>query len=157
MKKSFWILLLCLSSAFVFGDARIMNSEKPAWISVESSCKSHLVRVNEPFEFIINSNRKQKLKVIISQDGEAVLKNLTVTPPAAVTVSWVVKIDRCRKHGKLFGEMRFRALYYLLYFFGNKIFAFCISEADIILGIKDACGGDAAFFKNSRHFIISFQ
>ena len=87
MKKSFWILLLCLSSAFVFGDARIMNSEKPAWISVESSCKSHLVRVNEPFEFIINSNRKQKLKVIISQDGEAVLKNLTVTPPAAVTVS----------------------------------------------------------------------
>ena len=67
MKKSFWILLLCLSSAFVFGDARIMNREKPAWISVESSCKSHLVRVNEPFEFIINSNRKQKLKVIISQ------------------------------------------------------------------------------------------
>ena len=64
-----------------------MNREKSMWISVEASCKSHLVHINEPFEFIINSNRKQKLKVVISQDGEAVLQDLTVIPPARITTS----------------------------------------------------------------------
>lgn len=87
MKKLFLILLLCLSSVWGLGETRIMNSKQPVWISVESSCKSHLVHVNEPFEFIIDSNKKQKLKVVISQDGEAVLKKLTVVPPARVTVS----------------------------------------------------------------------
>ena len=87
MKKSFWILLLCLSTIFAFGESRTMNREKSTWISVESSCKSHLVHVNEPFEFIIDSNRKQELKVVISQDGEAVLKDLTVIPPARITAS----------------------------------------------------------------------
>ena len=50
------------------------NSENPLKISVESSRESHLVRVNEPFEFIITANKPQKLKVIISMDGEAVLQ-----------------------------------------------------------------------------------
>ena len=63
------------------------SSVKSMRISVECSCKSHLVHVNEPFEFIISSNRKQKLKVVISQDGEAVLKELTVIPPARIAVS----------------------------------------------------------------------
>ena len=49
-------------------------------ITVESSCKSHLVHINEPFEFIIEADRKQKLKVVVSQDGEAILQELTVTP-----------------------------------------------------------------------------
>lgn len=63
------------------------GSMKSLRISVECSCKSHLVHVNEQFEFIISSNRKQKLKVVISQDGEAILKELTVIPPARVAVS----------------------------------------------------------------------
>ena len=54
------------------------SSVKSMRISVECSCKSHLVHVNEQFEFIVSSNRKQKLKVVISQDGEAILKELTV-------------------------------------------------------------------------------
>ena len=53
-------------------------------ITVDCSCKSHLVHVNEPFEFIVTANKPQKLKVVISMDGEAVLQKLTVTPPARI-------------------------------------------------------------------------
>ena len=49
------------------------KAEPVLQISVDCSCKSHLVHVNEPFEFIIESNRKQELKAVVSMDGRAVL------------------------------------------------------------------------------------
>ena len=58
--------------------------EEPLSIAVECSRKSHLVHVNEPFEFIITANKTRKLKVVVSMDGEAILQRLTVTPPARV-------------------------------------------------------------------------
>ena len=59
-------------------------AENPLVITVECSQKSHLVHVNEPFEFIITANKPKKLKVVVSMDGEAILNRLTVTPPARV-------------------------------------------------------------------------
>ena len=59
----------------------------PPRITVECSCRSHLVHVDEPFEFIIGADRKQELKAVVSLDGEAVLRELTVVPPARVTAS----------------------------------------------------------------------
>ena len=59
-------------------------ADNPLVITVECSRKSHLVHVNEPFEFIITANKPKKLKVVVSMDGEAILKRLTVTPPARV-------------------------------------------------------------------------
>ena len=53
-------------------------------ITVEPSRKSHLVRVNEPFEFIITASKPQKLKVVVSLDGEATLLKTTVTPPVSI-------------------------------------------------------------------------
>ena len=54
-------------------------------ITVDCSRKSHLVDVNEPFDFIINADKPQKLKAVVSMDGEAILQTLTVTPPARIT------------------------------------------------------------------------
>ena len=56
-------------------------------ISVDCSCRSHLVHANEPFEFIIEANRKQELKAVISIDGRAVLREVNVVPPARITAS----------------------------------------------------------------------
>ena len=63
------------------------KAEPVLQISVDCSCKSHLVHVNEPFEFIIESNRKQELKAVVSMDGRAVLQEVTVVPPARIRAS----------------------------------------------------------------------
>ena len=59
-------------------------SENPLNITVECNRKSHLVHVNEPFEFIITADKPKKLKVVVSMDGEAILQRLTVVPPVRV-------------------------------------------------------------------------
>ena len=67
---------------------KVVDAAEPILqITVECSRKSHLVHINEPFEFIISANRKQKLKAVISTDGETVLQTVTVTPPARIAVS----------------------------------------------------------------------
>ena len=65
----------------------VTSADSDIKITVDCSRKSHLVDVNEPFDFIINADKPQKLKVVVSMDGEAVLQSLTVTPPARVPVS----------------------------------------------------------------------
>ena len=59
----------------------------PPKITVECSRKSHIVRVGEPFEFVVTADPPRKLQVVISEDGEAVLRKMTVTPPVRIPAS----------------------------------------------------------------------
>ncbi len=79
MKKKIIMLAATAAAAAAAGPAA-----PDLQISVEPSRKSHLVRVNEPFEFIITASKPQKLKVVVSLDGEAVLLKTIVTPPASI-------------------------------------------------------------------------
>lgn len=76
--------ILAVTASLAAGLPHAAEPSEELKITVEPSRKSHLVRVNEPFEFIIKANKPQKLKVVISIDGEAVLQKLTVNPPARI-------------------------------------------------------------------------
>ena len=59
---------------------------EPLQIKVESSCKSHLVHVNEPFEFIITASRPEKVRVDITAEGKP-RQVVRVIPPARIPVT----------------------------------------------------------------------
>ncbi len=88
LKKTAVAIIFMLSMLpAVTVEPKTESKPEPLQITVESSRKSHLVHINEPFEFIINADRPEKLRVVITAEGKPGQQVFKLTPPARIPAS----------------------------------------------------------------------